>query len=72
MTAKRFTLKGLVEGVPNICDNGEIIEQEEVVELLNHLHEENKQLKKLNIPIDEIKDTVIDYRGRIIGVYYND
>ena len=36
------------------------------------LEKENEQLKKLNIPIDEIKDTVSDYRGRIIGVYYND
>ena len=36
------------------------------------LEKENEQLKNLNIPIDEIKDTVIDYQGRIIGVYYND
>lgn len=39
---------------------------------IKELHEENQALKKLNIPIDEIKDTVSDYRGRIIGVYYND
>ena len=46
MTEKRFTLKGLIEGVPNICDNGEIIEQEEAVILLNELHNENEQLKQ--------------------------
>lgn len=45
MTEKRFTLKGLIEGVPNICDNNEIIEQEEVVMLLNELNEENQQMK---------------------------
>lgn len=45
MTTKRFTLKGLIEGVPNICDNGEIIEQEEAVILLNDLYNENEQLK---------------------------
>lgn len=39
---------------------------------IRKIHEENQKLKKLNIPIDEIKDTVSDYRGRIIGVYYND
>ena len=44
----------------------------DLMDLLNELHEENQKLKKLNIPIDEIKDTVSDYRGRIIGVYYND
>lgn len=46
MTVKRFTLKGLVEGVPNICDNGEIMEQEEVVMLLNKLHKEKIKEKK--------------------------
>ena len=45
MTEKRFTLKGLIEGVPNICDNSEIIEQEDAVDLLNALHEENEHLK---------------------------
>ena len=36
-------------------------------------NEELKQeLEELNIPIDEIKDTVSDARGRTVGVYYND
>ena len=51
-------------------------EAKEKVEALTkenwELEQENQKLKKLNIPIDEIKDTVSDYRGRIIGVYYND
>lgn len=36
------------------------------------LEKENEQLKQLNIPVNEIKDTVVDYKSRIIGVYYND
>ena len=47
-------------------------ENEQLKQEIETLHEENQKLKKLNIPIDEIKDTVSDYRGRIIGVYYND
>ena len=39
---------------------------------LNELIKENEQLKSLNIPIEEIKETVVDYKGRIVGVYYND
>ena len=46
---KRFSLKGLIEGVPNICDNDEIIEQEEAVILLNELNDEKE------IAIDGIK-----------------
>ena len=49
-----------------------VLSERQAVNHLNALHEENQKLKKLNIPIDEIKDTVSDYRGRIIGVYYND
>ena len=48
MTEKRFTLKGLIDGVPNVCDDGVIIEQEDVVDLLNAQHEENQQLKQEN------------------------
>ena len=47
-------------------------ENKQLKQEIETLHEENQKLKKLNIPIDEIKDTVSDYRGRIIGVYYND
>ena len=36
------------------------------------LQEENEQFKQLNIPIDEIEDTVKDWKGRTVGVYYND
>ena len=77
MTAKRFTFDEDVNedymyemGV--FSDNGKVMETTDVLNCLNELHEENQKLKKLNIPIDEIKDTVSDYRGRIIGVYYND
>ena len=42
------------------------------LEIYEMLSEENEQLKQLNIPIAEIKDTVIDYQGRVVGVYYND
>lgn len=38
----------------------------------NNLREENKELKQLNIPIEEIEETVIDYRGRIIAIYYEE
>lgn len=54
MTGKRFTLKGLIEGVPNICDNDKIIEQEEAVDLLNGLNNENEQLKQQLTEIKEI------------------
>ena len=43
-----------------------------IEELLNSLNDENEKLKQLNIPVNEIKDTVVDCRGRIVGVYYND
>lgn len=46
--------------------------KEEVVSLLNSLNEENEKLKQLNIPIDKIKETVKDCKGRIIGIYYTD
>ena len=73
MTAKRFRAIYCDDyAMDYITDNGKQMHIDDVVECLNHLHEENKRLKKLNIPIDEIKDTVSDYRGRIIGVYYND
>lgn len=68
MTEKRFTLKGLVEGVPNICDNGEIIEQEEVVTLLNELHKENQEMKQkglmvLEFYINKLKNTNNDIQS---------
>lgn len=44
------------------CDVNEMLE----------LQEENEQFKQLNIPIDEIEDTVKDWKGRTVGVYYND
>ena len=46
MTEKRFTLKGLIDGVPNVCDDGVIIEQEDVVDLLNEQHEEIVELRE--------------------------
>ena len=46
MTEKRFTLKGLVEGVPNIADKGKIIEQEDAVQLLNNQEERIKKLEE--------------------------
>ena len=39
---------------------------------INELKAENELFKQLNIPIDEIEDTVKDSRGRTKGVYYND
>lgn len=46
------------------------------VKRLNELHEENQELKQqltgLNIPIDEVKEVVVDYKGRVERVYYND
>ena len=42
------------------------------VDIEEELVKENEQLKSLNIPIEEIKETVVDYKGRIVGVYYND
>ena len=45
---KRFTLKGLVEGVPNIADKGKIIEQEDAVQLLNNQDERIQELLSCN------------------------
>lgn len=69
MTGKRFTLKGLIEGVPNICDDDEIIEQEEAVDLLNELHEDNKQYKIL---IESLKkeNQKLKLRLKDLGVEY--
>jgi len=81
MTAKRFTLKGLIEGVPNICDNGEIIEQEEAVILLNDLHNENEQLKSENkrlkrlttqyhvIDIEKVLPVIAECKGITVEEY---
>ena len=45
---KRFTLKGLVEGVPNVADKDKIIEQEDVVQLLNNQDERIQELLSCN------------------------
>ena len=52
--------------------NCEMRIDDDFLNLVNDLANENEQLKQLNIPVNEIKDTVIDCKGRIIGVYYND
>ena len=54
---KRFTLKGLIEAVPNICDNGEIMEQEDVVDLLN---KQDQEIKRLKLVVSEVIDAIID------------
>lgn len=78
MTEKRFNLVDLLETLA-IADGDECKYYQtcnddfmSLCNLLNELHNENEQLKQLNIPIDEIKDMVIDYQGRVVGVYYND
>lgn len=53
MTEKRFIAKGLIEGVPPIWCNDEIIDQEDVAKLLNELSDENEQLKN---KIDVLED----------------
>lgn len=63
MTEKRFTLKGLIEGVPNICDNDKIIEQEEAVMLLNELADENEELKNSN---HRLSQNLINSLDRVI------
>ena len=45
---------------------------DKATERIKELQNENEQLKSLNIPIEEIKETIVDYKGRIVGVYYND
>lgn len=86
MTEKRFTDVNVSyeESWIRLKDNGLFLifpihytDKEEyglptLEDLLNELNDENKQLKQLNIPVNEIKDIVVDCRGRIIGVYYND
>lgn len=59
----------------HIYDECETISIENSLQLSDEILElkkENEQFKKLNIPIEEIKEIVMDYKGRIIGVYYND
>ena len=34
------------------------------------LAEANKELMELEIPVDEIEETVTDYQGRVICIYY--
>ena len=49
---KRFTLKGLVEGVPNIADKGKIIDLRCTIEsnsqddYIDYLEKQNERLKK--------------------------
>ena len=75
MTKKRFTIVENHKNYLRVDDKTKekfYLNEREIVECLNNLHDENEQLKQLNIPVNEIKDTVVDYRGRIVGVYYND
>lgn len=78
MTEKRFTIgdRALQEVyggcIPAILDGGIPCTQSQVLKLLNELHEENKRLKTLNIPLDEVEEIVVDYKKRVVRVYYND
>ena len=78
MTDKRFTIgdRALQEVyggcIPAILDGGIPCTQSQVLKLLNELHEENKRLKTLNIPLDEVEEIVVDYKKRVVRVYYND
>ena len=74
MTAKRFEFQNQDYHLNMVYDNEKegVIFNEDIVDCLNALHEENEKLKKLNIPIDDVKEFVQDCKGRIIGVYYND
>ena len=80
---KRFTVPvKYVHSHSKIQLNGEPLTNIELVRILNTndgafvenftLKKENEQLKKLNIPIEDVKEFVQDCKGRIIGVYYND
>lgn len=39
---------------------------------IKELSEENEQLKTLNIPLGEVEEMVVDYKKRVVRVYYND
>ena len=56
MTAKRFMIaKNVILEYPYaIRDNIELLDQEEVCDLLNELHEENEQLKSFNKYLNEL------------------
>ena len=52
MTAKRFTVVEYLPNVVRIEDNYQKLNGHEIVDLLNALHEENKELKKENAQFD--------------------
>lgn len=72
MTAKRFEMgydDGLLRFVKDNVTNTNL----DIVDcwtVLNELNDENEQLKQLNIPVDEIEETVIDSQERVIAIYY--
>lgn len=75
-----------IDGVANLCnvlnemmeENEQLKKQDkinedcykELLQKYDKLKEENEQLKQLNIPVDEIEETVIDSQKRVIAIYY--
>ena len=74
MTVKRFTINGkeIIQNKQVWCVANSEHCADVIATAINELIEKNEQLKSLNIPIEEIKETIVDYKGRIVGVYYND
>ena len=56
--------------------NEDLLEEKRQWKILSdkyaELYDENEQLKTLNIPLDEVKEIVLDYKKRVERVYYND
>ena len=51
---------------------GDVTDLKLANEIIDSQRETIKEIQELNIPMKEIKETVKDYKGRTIGVYYND
>lgn len=73
MTVKRyFALIGEDGYVYPVFFDSENEDKEIDVDIVVDLLNENEQLKTLNIPLDEVKEIVLDYKKRVERVYYND
>lgn len=55
-----------------LLEENERLKCNETVNEINKIWSDNNELKQLNIPIEEIKETVTDYQGRITAIYYKE
>lgn len=62
----------LIQSNQDYRKENEQLKCNETVNEINKIWSDNNELKQLNIPIEEIKETVTDYQGRITAIYYKE